>query len=118
MPPPNGGGTGRPQPLSVATASLTLTHTETATPTSSVTSSEHASASPNTSPNLIPLVLAPILAVIGIAGLFILWHYFYKRRKRKRVAPSAEFKKYRRRSVPLADAEGGGAIEAGDRAAG
>ena len=56
--------------------------------------------------------------MVGILGFFFLWYYFYRHRKGKRVAPSEEFKKYRRRSVPLADAEGGGAAEAADRVVG
>lgn len=66
----------------------------------------------NTNQNLLPLILAPIMSIFGLAALFVLWRYFYKRRKAKRVAPSAEFKKYQRAPIPLADVEGGAAVGA------
>jgi hypothetical protein len=93
------------EPLSTVALRETATTT-----TDAVTSSESPNTTNNT--NILPLVLAPILVVFGLGGLFFLWHHFSKRRKARHVAPSAEFQKYRRRSVPLADVEGGGAAGA------
>jgi hypothetical protein len=81
------------------------TTTETAAFVASVGSSEQAS--PNSNANLLPLILALILTVFGLAGLVVLWYCFYKRRKVKRVAPSAEFKVYQRRSSVDVDFERG-----------
>jgi len=61
-------------------------------------------------PNLLPLILAPTLSVLALAALFGIWCFFYKRKRAKRVAPSAEFTKYQRAPIQLADAEGGGTI--------
>jgi len=81
---------------------------------SSTTSASQDNSSPN-SKNLLPLILAPILALFGIAGLFVLWSYFYRRRKARRTAPSAEFKNYQRTSIPLADVEVSGGTLRGMR---
>lgn len=59
-------------------------------------------------PNLLPLILGPTLAVFVLAALFGVWCYFYRRRRAKRVAPSAEFTRYQRTPIPLTDVEGGG----------
>ena len=98
-------------------STITVTHTskppetETALPTANaVASSEYSSTNSNIS--LLPLVLLPIIAVFALGGLYFIWHRCYKRKKAKQVAPSAEFQKYRRRSIPLADVEGRSAVEA------
>jgi hypothetical protein len=61
-------------------------------------------------PNLLPLILAPILSVFVLAALVGVCFYFYKRKRAKRVAPSAEFTKYQRAPIPLADVEGSAAV--------
>ena len=63
----------------------------------------------NATPNLLPLILAPILSVSVVAALVGVWFYFYRRKRAKRVAPSAEFTKYQRAPIPLADVEGSAA---------
>lgn len=94
-----------PQPPPLETPEFTAGSAAASASGASVSASED---NATTNKNLLPLILAPIMAVFGLAALFVLWRYFYKRRKAKRVAPSAEFKQYQRTS-PLADAEGGAA---------
>ncbi len=76
---------------------------------------ESASVGVNTNhQNLVPLIVAPILSVSAVAALVGVWYYFYRRKRAKRVAPSAEFTKYQRTPIPLADVEGsGGAVGVG-----
>lgn len=93
-------------------SSLTPTQPETSTgasPVATNTRTEYTSTgtSIDSRNNLLPLILAPILAVFGLAGLLFVWYYLYKRRKARRVAPSTEFKNYERRSVQLAGVEAG-----------
>jgi len=73
--------------------------------TASVAANQDNGNTNNNNQNLLPAILAPILAVFGLAVLFGLWTYFYKRRRAKRIAPSAEFTRFQRRSIPLADVE-------------
>src|SRR5258706_11273459 len=104
------GPSGQPQFHNHTTSGLPSRLSETVTTTANaVVSSQYASTNTNTSS--LPFILAPILAIFGLGGLYFLWHHFNKRRKAKHVAPSAEFQKYRRRSASLADVEGGGASE-------
>lgn len=99
---------GQPPSHDHTTSPLPSGLSETAATTANVlASSEDASTNGNTS--LLPFILGPILGTFGLGGLYFLWHRFYKRRRAKHVAPSAEFQKYRRGSTPLADFEGGGA---------
>jgi len=104
----------RPPPDHPTTSSLdTITLPETTTTTTNaVVSSGYANTNTNSNTSFLPFILAPILAVFGFGGLFFLWRHFYKRKRAKQVAPSAEFQKYRCRSIPLADAEAGCAAEA------
>lgn len=89
---------------------------------------ESASVGANTSENNattnhqppLTLILAPILSVSAVAALVGVWYYFYRRKRAKRVAPSAEFSKYKGTPIPLADVEGtsGGAVGASASARG
>ena len=63
----------------------------------------------NANPNLLPQILAPILSVVVVGALVGVWYYFYRQKRAKRVAPSAEFTKYQRAPIPLGDVEGGAA---------
>lgn len=104
------GPSGKPPSHNHTTSALPSGLSETVTTTANaVSSSDYASTNINTS--LLPIILTPIL-MFGLGGLYYLWRHFYKRRKAKQIAPSAEFRKYRRRSTPLADVERGGASEA------
>jgi hypothetical protein len=78
--------------------------TTAADPTDATDSAQNAN--PNT--KLLPVILGPTLGVAALAGLFFLWWCLRRRKTAKRVAPSAEFKRYQRTSIPLADVEGGG----------
>lgn len=73
------------------------------------TASVSTAANNNATTNLLPLILAPILSVLVLAALVGVWFYFYRRKRAKRVAPSAEFTKYQRAPIPLADVEGSAA---------
>lgn len=61
-------------------------------------------------PNLLAAILAPILSVLALAALVGVWCYFRKRKRAKRVAPSAEFTKYQRAPIPLGDVEGSAVV--------
>lgn len=95
-------------PFTAEVATFTAGTATEASASASVSANED-NASNSSSKNLLPLILAPIMAVGGLAALVVLWRYLYKRRKARRVAPSAEFKQYQRASIPLGDVEGGAA---------
>ena len=95
-------------PVTAEITTFTAASATEASASASVSANED-NASNSNSKNLLPLILAPIMAVVGLAALVVLWRYLYKRRKAKRVAPSAEFKQYQRASIPLGDVEGGAA---------
>lgn len=81
-----------------------------ASPTDSTSVGTNENNAPANHPNLLAAILAPILSVLALAALVGVWCYLHKRKRAKRVAPSAEFTKYQRAPIPLADVEGGAVV--------